>query len=270
VTDAFVDAVARGLPTRWLGRTHRHSATTGSTNDDAAAWLDAPHGALVTADAQHAGRGRHGRTWYSPADAHLYASVVLRPAIADARWAALGLVVGLGLRDGLGPWCDRVRLKWPNDLVVDGRKLAGILCEARWQGSVPHIVVGFGVNLAATAFPPELADIGTTLETLTGTTIDRAAVLAAILGGLEPRLDQLGRDGFAAMRRSYEAACASIGGRAMVEVDGETCEVAVLGVDDDGALRVRRAAAGDGAVFRVTAGELRTPGEPTAPHPTRR
>lgn len=256
MSDDLANALAPRLGTRWLGRPHRHRAATGSTNDDAAAWADAPHGALVTADLQHAGRGRHGRVWFSPAGAHLYASVVLRPAAVDARWAALGLAVGLGLREGLRSWCDRIALKWPNDLLVDGRKLAGILCEARWQGAAGHIVVGFGINLHATAFPPELADIGTTLETLVGAPVDRATVLAAVLGGLEPRLEQLADHGFAGMRRAYESVCSSIGAEARVEIEGVPSDVVVLGVEDDGTLRVHRTGEGRDEIVRVTAGEL--------------
>lgn len=262
MSDDLAAALAPRLTTRWLARQHRHLAETGSTNDDAAAWADALHGALVTADAQSAGRGRHGRVWFSPPGAHLYASVVLRPSAADARWGALGLAVGLGLRDGLLPYCDRVALKWPNDLLVDGRKLAGILCEARWQGTVPHIVVGFGVNLREAAFPAELASTAVVLETLCGTPLERADVLASVLAGLEPRIEQLTDHGFAPMRRAYESVCASIGEPARVEIDGELVDVVVHGVDDDGAVRVRPIGAPDHQVVRVTAGEL-VPARPT-------
>lgn len=155
-----------------LGQPREHHASLPSTNDRALAWAreGAPHGAMVTADAQTAGRGRLGRRWDSPPGAGLYVSLVLRPAEVvvgrgwDPRWAALGLAVGLGLREGLARWVPDALLKWPNDLLVRGHKLAGVLCETRWQGSTPDIVVGFGVNVAQREFPAELRATSLALE----------------------------------------------------------------------------------------------------------
>lgn len=228
------------LSTRWLGRTHEHHAVIGSTNDRAAAWGE--HGALVTADAQSLGRGRFGRPWHSPAGANLYASFVLRPPRADARWSALGLAVGVGLREGLARYCDDVALSWPNDLHVAGKKLGGILCEARWLGNTPTFVVGFGINVHARAWPPELAEIAVSLAEATGRAAPaRAELLAGLLGALEPVLDAFAREGFAAVRERYEARCISLGQHVAVsEGDGSTRRrVLAVAIDDDGALLVR-------------------------------
>ncbi len=262
MSEAFARAVAAGLTTRWLGRAHRHHPRTGSTNDDAIAWaaeagdLGAGHGALVTADTQDAGRGRFGRTWHSPADAHVYASVVLRPEVADGRWAGLGLAVGVALRAGLSRWCSEIGLKWPNDLVIGERKLAGILCEARWIGAAPQIVVGFGINVRAAGWPEALRARAVTLEELGGDGIERAAVLVAVLEALEPVLDGFARDGFAAVRERYEAACVSLGRLVQVSLGdrGEAREVFAQAIDHDGALLVREGLGG--GVRRVDAGEL--------------
>ncbi|MEZ4454886.1 MAG: biotin--[acetyl-CoA-carboxylase] ligase, partial [Nannocystaceae bacterium] len=125
------------LTTRAFGRAHEHHAAIASTNDRALAWAaeGAPQGALVTADRQVEGRGRRGRAWAS-APGDLAFSLVFRPgsygpgrASGGDRWGALGLAVGVGVREGLAPWLREVELKWPNDLRVGGRKLAGILCE---------------------------------------------------------------------------------------------------------------------------------------------
>jgi len=250
----FAAEVALGLSTQWLGHAHLHHARIGSTNDDAAAWArdGAPHGALVTADAQDAGRGRFGRVWHSPAGAHVYASVVLRPEIADGRWAALGLAVGVGLREGLLRWCDGIGLKWPNDLVVGGRKLAGILCEARWIGSAPQIVVGFGINVKSVGWPEELRASAVALGDL-GVDVSPSAVLIAVLDALEPVLDAFATDGFAAVRASYEPACISLGREVVVSrPGGESTRVFAEALDHDGALLVR----GEGGLVRVDAGEL--------------
>lgn len=262
-SDAVAE-VAAALGTRWLGRAHRHHAETGSTNDDAAAWAaaGAPHGALVTADAQHAGRGRLGRAWHSPAGSHVYASVVLRPTTADARWSALGLAIGVGLRDGLrdgllGASLE-IGLKWPNDLLVGDRKLAGILCEARWIGGAPQIVVGFGINVRRQAWPAELRARAVTLEEMTGAAHRPAEVLVAVLEALEPVLDEFGARGFAGLRERYESACVSLGRVVRVsEADGRATEVFAAALDHDGALLVRDP--GASRLRRVEAGELLMP-----------
>jgi BirA family biotin operon repressor/biotin-[acetyl-CoA-carboxylase] ligase len=243
------------LRTGWLGRLHEHHASIGSTNDRAMAWGE--HGALVTADEQSQGRGRFGRPWHSPAGASLYASFVLRPGSADARWSALGLAVGVGLREGLARVCDEVVLSWPNDLLVGDRKLGGILCEARWLGNAPIFVVGFGINVAARAWPPELAPIATSLAEV----IDReppccAELLAIVLESLEPVLDAFARDGFAAVRERYEARCISLGRHVAVSEPGGAARRRVLAVaiDDDGALLVRAHAGAP--LERVDAGPI--------------
>ncbi len=243
-----------GLTTQWLGHSHLHHAEIGSTNDDAAAWAQdgAPHGALVTADAQLAGRGRFGRTWHSPAGAHVYASCVLRPETADGRWSALGLAVGVGLREGLSTWCEEIGLKWPNDLLVDGRKLAGILCEAKWIGSAPQIVVGFGINVSSVAWPDDLRERAIALGDL-GAVVQPSAVLVSVCNALEPVLDAFAEGGFAAVRERYEAACVSLGREVRVSRGaGEAEHVFAEALDHDGALLVR----GDSGVVRVDAGEL--------------
>lgn len=256
--DPFVAALGAGLGTRWLGRVHRHAARTGSTNDDAAAWAaaGAPHGALVTADVQDAGRGRFGRPWHAPAGAHVMASVILRPDAADGRWAALGLAVGVALREGLSRWSSEIGLKWPNDLVIGERKLAGILCEARWIGAAPQIVVGFGINVRAHPWPEDLVDRAVALEEIVGASIDRAPVLAAVLDALEPVIEVFTIHGLAAVRARYESACVSLG-RVVGVTDGRAGrrEVLAVAIDHDGALLVRQPD-GAGELRRIEAGEI--------------
>ena len=233
--------LARVLGTRVLGRVHEHHASIGSTNDRALEWArdGAPHGALVTADVQTAGRGRRGRSWASRAGGGLYASLVvhLRPG-PDV--GALGLCVGLGLVRGLRGRLAGVGLKWPNDLWWGGRKLGGVLCEARWGADQVRAVAGFGVNVAANAVPAALAGQATSLEHACGTRPGRAEVLAELLAGLEPTLDTLEREGFAPLQAHYEAACVHLGRRVWVLGEDGSARVAVaLGVARDGGLRVR-------------------------------
>ena len=236
------------LATAALGQVHEHHVSIGSTNDRALAWAraGAPHGAMVTADEQTAGRGRQGRRWVSPAGEGLYASVVLRPAQGwSPRWAALGLAVGLGVREGLAGWLPELKFK-----------LAGVLCETRWQGSAPDVVIGFGINVLQRELPAELRATSVAIEMADGTCPSRQEVLEAVLVELERVLAGFFAGGFAAIRGGYERHSAVIGRGLMVGGIAAVGE----GFDEDGALRVRPEAGG--ASWRVEAEDvwLREPG----------
>ena len=227
-----------------LGQVREHHASLPSTNDRALAWAraGAPHGAMVTADAQTAGRGRLGRRWDSPPGEGLYVSLVLRPEAMlggqpgwSARWASLGLAVGLGLREGLARWVPEATLKWPNDVLVAGEKLAGVLCETRCQGPSPDLVVGFGVNVLQREFPAELRATSLARMLPEGTCPLRQEVLAAALAGLEPVLQRFFAGGFPAIRADYARHSAVFG--PSLRIAGAPAEA--VGFDDDGALRVR-------------------------------
>jgi len=230
-----------------LGQVREHHDCLGSTNDRALAWArsGAPHGALVTADAQTHGRGRLGRAWESPPGG-LYASLILRPR--GAAWGAVGLAVGLGVREGLARWLPRATLKWPNDVLCDGRKICGVLCETRWFGGVAELVAGFGVNVEQRGFPAELTATSLAIQLAPGTCPSRQEVLTAVLEGLEGALALFFVGGFAAIRGRYEAHSAVLGRRVRVGED----EVLAVGFDDDGALRVRSGA----TTRRVEAGDV--------------
>jgi BirA family biotin operon repressor/biotin-[acetyl-CoA-carboxylase] ligase len=229
-----------GLPTRWLGRPHEHHASIDSTNERALAWAaqGAGHGALVTADRQTAGRGRRGRTWDSPAGVSLHATVVLRPTSTQPV-AALGLAVAVGLREGLPV---PVRLKWPNDLLVGGRKLGGILCEARWVDGAPQIAAGFGINLRVRPWPAELEGRATSLEEAGVDVSDALALAVTVLASLESALDEYLAGGFGAIRARYLPHCTALGQRVRIgdAEDPDASElVTAVDLDEDGALLVR-------------------------------
>lgn len=230
-----------------LGQVREHHDCIGSTNDRALAWAraGAPHGALVTADVQTHGRGRLGRAWES-LPGGLYASLIIKPR--GAGWSAVGLAVGLGLLEGLARWLPQAQLKWPNDVLCGGRKLAGVLCESRWFGGVAELVAGFGVNVGQLEFPEGLMATSLAIELAGGACPSRQEVLGAALEGLEGVLERFFREGFGGIRGDYEEHSAVLGRR--VRVGDEVCEA--VGFDDDGALRVR---SGD-ATRRVEAGDV--------------
>ena len=278
MTGVDVDALADlsgWLTTARLGRTHEHHAELGSTNDRALRWLgeQAPDGALVTADLQTAGRGRLGRAWASPAGKDVYASVILRPGVPAQGFGALALAVGVGLREGILAACGgadawaragapELALKWPNDVLLGGRKQAGILCESRWRGSEVEVVVGFGVNVRRSLdeFPPELRDKATSLalglaESPELAVPGRAVLLAAILANLERELERFFAAGFAGVRARYEPHCLVLGRAIEVEQpDGQRIPAIAEGLDPDGALRARPADGGPS--FRVESADV--------------
>ncbi len=253
------------LQTARFGRVHEHHDLIGSTNDRAMAWLldGGPDGGLVTADTQSAGRGRRGRSWVSPPGRDLYVSVLVRPRPVPANLGALSLAVGVGLREGLvahlGERAPRIELKWPNDLLVEGRKLGGILCESRWLARKVDLVVGFGLNVGRDEFPDELGDVATSLALLLDEPPARAPLLADLLAGLERAADDFFRGGFPAIRHRYEPHCAVQGRRIRVPIrrpDGSEESILAVGhgLDEDGALLARSVAGGE--PFRVESADV--------------
>lgn len=231
------------LTTRWLGRPHEHVEVVGSTNDRAAQWgrEGAPHGALVTADAQQAGRGRRGRTWSSPPGVNIYASCLLRPPPVPEGLGPLALAVALGLHRGLGRLTDvpGLAIKWPNDLLIAGRKVAGILCECRWMGDQPEVTVGFGINVHPQWFPPDLRVPATTLADA-GMDQGRTDVLAVLLAALEPTLETFFEDGFGVLHADYVDRCPWLGGDiTWTDAQGVRRRVRALHLDPSGALVIR-------------------------------
>lgn len=254
--DALARRAATPLRTRWLARPLRYVSETGSTNDDvrSEAARGAPHGFAVVADAQSAGRGRRGRVWHSPRGESVYFSLLLRPALlAQDRVGLLALAAGLAVAEAVGRWVPRATVKWPNDVRIDGRKVAGVLVEgvARVHGPA-HYVVGIGLNVNGGDFPVEIAQTATSLRRVLGAPLDRGAVLTELCACLERRLDAVlqGDEGaLAALIDSLRARCDTLGTR--VRIEG----VVGLAVDlePDGALRVAR---DDGSVERVRSGEV--------------
>lgn len=238
----FVDEVASELQTLFVGRVHRHLPECRSTNDEAAAWArrGAPEGALVTADTQTKGRGRLGRVWHSPLGESLYFSLVLRPRLAPHRLPPLTLVAGIAVAEAIESEGVAVELKWPNDLLISGRKVAGILTEMSCRGlSVEQVVLGIGVNLNVSKFPPELEKSATSLHSATGRRIDPARFTARLCGRLESLYRRFLAEGPAPLFPEWRRR-ATLFGRT---VEVLTPEGRVRGVaealDDEGALILR-------------------------------
>jgi BirA family biotin operon repressor/biotin-[acetyl-CoA-carboxylase] ligase len=231
-------------------------AEVGSTNDVAATLADrgGPEGTLVVADAQTAGRGRHGRAWASPAGAGLYISIVMRPAAHAI--GLLTIAAGVALADGIQAATGlQPQLKWPNDVYIDGRKLAGILAEAGSSSAgVQHVIVGCGINLMPAAYPPEVAVRATSIESELGRPIDRGLLLVECLAALHLHYRELQSNSHAmVIDRWRDRAVSTFGRRVEWDVAGVTRHGVAEDIDDTGALLVR-----DGTTrARVISGEVR-------------
>lgn len=244
------DSETRFTTVRWV-------AETGSTNSDAMALArnGSGEGVVVVADHQRAGRGRQGRAWVAPPGSSLLVSVLLRPpsAIAGVVAMAAGLAMADAVDDVTGA-AVATGLKWPNDLVVDDRKLAGILAEADWPaGSTASggwreprpterlaVVVGVGINVNwPDDLPEDLADTAVALNHLVGREIDRADLLAAYLRRLEAVYARLLADGSAVeLLDAWRARSATLGRQVRVDLGDGDVEGTAVDVTDEGHLVV--------------------------------
>lgn len=238
-----------GLKTERLGQVHELHAELPSTMDRARE-LGTP-GLLVVADAQTAGRGTHGRTWESPAGRDLYLSFVWQPEVSPRQLPSITLAVGLAIAELVEahvPETARVQIRWPNDVMVGGRKIAGVLVESRvgaGSGDAPRLVVGIGLNVNREHFPAELE--GTSLQLASGAPLPRDAILRELLTRLEDRLRAWEREGSALVARDISPRLRHHGEEVVIdEVRGR-----LRGVDVDGALLVEPTGA---APVRVLAG----------------
>ena len=230
----------------------RRLAEVDSTNRYAldAARAGEPAGLVVVADHQTAGRGRLGRTWEAPAGASLLMSVLLRPAIRLEAMHLLTMAAGLAMAEAVAEVAGfDPTIKWPNDLLAGDRKLAGMLTEAEvTDGEVTAVVVGIGVNVQWTDFPPEIAETATACNLVVGHDVSRDALLDAFVARYDLRLADLD-----AVPEDYRARLGTLGQRVRIELAGGSFEGIATGVADDGSLEVRT---DDGGTRVVTAGDV--------------
>ncbi|MBM4266910.1 MAG: biotin--[acetyl-CoA-carboxylase] ligase [Deltaproteobacteria bacterium] len=251
------EAIARARGTTRFAGEIVHRAEVDSTSRLAAdlARAGAAEGTTVVAESQTAGRGRLGRTWSSPVGVNLYLSMVLRPSLAPSEVTAVSLVAAIAVLDTIEETCElRAEIKWPNDVLLTGRKVCGILTELEAEAErVRFLVLGIGVNLNARIqdFPPELRRKASSLRVASGRRVDRVAFTGNLLRHLEEVYDAFLRGGFAAVRPRYESRHGLVGRRVRIE-GGPIASGVVRGVDADGALLVETPQ----GVARVAAGEV--------------
>ena len=217
-------------------------AVTDSTNRVAMEMAEnyAPHGTVVVADAQTAGRGRMGRRWVSPAGKNLYVSLLLRPSVPTVDAPSLALVAGVALADAVEAVGVHASLKWPNDLYCGGRKAAGILAEmASDPDGVRHVVIGVGlnVNMEEADFPPDLRGAATSLRIYAGRAFRRVDVLVRLLEAFGTRYAEFIGGGFASLRDGWDRRDFLRGRRILLRRQGGEGWGTADGLDTVGALR---------------------------------
>jgi BirA family biotin operon repressor/biotin-[acetyl-CoA-carboxylase] ligase len=242
-----------------LGREVHWAETVDSTNTWARqlARAGAVEGTVALAEAQTAGRGRLGRSWFSPPGANVYLSIVLRPEVPPARAPQLTLVAGTAVAATIASLVGaRPALKWPNDVLLSGAKVAGLLTEMDSEADrVAFVVLGIGVNLNTSAedLRSGVGATATSILAATGRAVERAGFVGRLLGELEGRYRRYLAEGFAGLREEWESYSCVTGREITVAgPDGERRGRAV-GIDADGALLLRDPG---GAVLRVLAGDV--------------
>ena len=232
----------------------------GSTNDEAKKLIqqeNAMEGTVLWARSQTAGRGREKRQWVSPAG-NLYCSIILRPKVSAMAAGQAAFLAGLALMDSVADLlgeASRLSLKWPNDLLADGKKLGGILLEGGGGGSglLDWLICGCGLNLAH--HPAGTEYLATSIAESFGANAEPEDMVRRLCHGFKTWLDQWREDGFGPLRQAWLERAKGIGGPVSVRLGKERLEGTLLGIDDDGALLV-------GGAFgerRITAGDLYFP-----------
>ena len=232
------EKIRHGLETKWAGCEIVYFAETDSTNRQARmlAREGAAHGTLVIADTQSAGRGRRGRGWISPAGEGIFMSLIVRPLVHPSQVAKMSLTLALAVAKAIEQETGLdARIKWPNDIVISGRKVCGLLLEMDATAEkVESIVAGVGINVHQTAFDEEIAHTASSLDLLAGRRMSRSAIVRAFLMEFE-RAMALADD---AMMDAYRQRSATIGQRVQVIGLGGTYTGTAQGITESGSLLV--------------------------------
>ena len=237
------DLLSRLPAIRIVGRDIQVFQQTSSTNDVAEklARDGVAEGVVIFAETQTKGRGRLGRQWLSPAGQGLWFSVLLRPALSLASItqltvaAATAVARAIRLETGLEP-----QIKWPNDILIRGKKAVGILTELSAEADrVRHVIIGIGVDVNVTDFPAELREVATSLAAEAGRKFLRAEIAAAILRELDADYARVVRGEFAPLAEEWERQCITLGRRVVIHIGDRTLSGRAEALDSDGALLLR-------------------------------
>lgn len=245
------------LTTRWLGRKIHYEETVDSTNLKVKELgrQRAPQGSLWAAEMQTAGRGRRGRSWQSGREEALAMSFLLYPSCHPAQASMLSLVAGLSVAQGLAGLGIEVQVKWPNDVVLAGKKICGILTEMQAEAAgIAYVAVGIGVNVNQRSMPEDIGQTATSLYLETGKCWEREAVMAGVLNHMERNYEAfLASGNLTELQEAYESFLVNRGRQVRIEAGPNSFSGIALGITPVGELLVRD---DKGDVRTVCAGEV--------------
>ncbi|MBW5446604.1 biotin--[acetyl-CoA-carboxylase] ligase [Cohnella sp. CFH 77786] len=253
------------LATREFGRNVKLFEEVGSTNDEVRKLAEdgAPQGTLVIAERQTRGRGRMGRSWHSPAGKGVWMSLLLRPQLPLPLTPQLTLLAAVALSRAIARVVPLpIGIKWPNDLLVNGRKISGILLESAAEDErLKYVVVGMGIsaNLDEEDYPEELREKAVSLKMATGLTVDRAELIAAVLDEFERLYALFEERGFAPIRALWEAHSITLHRPAVLHTPQGPVEGVPESLEDSGGLRVRLPDGSERTVYSAEVGETANP-----------
>jgi BirA family biotin operon repressor/biotin-[acetyl-CoA-carboxylase] ligase len=256
----LADEILAGLATKVVGRQVNCVKQLNSTNLTAreAAGAGAREGLVVLADHQSSGRGRLGRNWASPEGVNIYCSVLLRPQLPPPDAPQLTFLSAVATAEVLDEVCGlNARVKWPNDVLINGKKIAGLLNELGAETEQIHFLVlgiGINVNMAADQFPADLRYPATSVMLETGSTQARLPLVRALLRRIDELYHDLMIQGFGPLRRRWEARFDLLDRQVEVDQGQQVVRGVVAGLDADGALRLLLP---DGRSERILAGDVR-------------
>ncbi len=230
--------ISDALHTDFAGRKIYFYESCDSTNKRAKEEPLAPHGSVFVAERQDSGRGRRSRAWVSEPMCGIYMSLLLKPEITADAVSQITLVSGLSVQSALKKLSSaEVMIKWPNDIVLDGKKVCGILTElAAEENSISYVVTGIGINVNNKHFPGEISDRATSLAISAGKTFDRNIIIAAVLNEFEKYYNIFMESGFSALKDKYEKNCITVGKDIRVITPSADYTAHAAGISPDGRL----------------------------------
>lgn len=243
---------------KWAGQEVYYFPETDSTNIRAKQLAEskASHGTLVVADQQTAGRGRRGRGWVSPPGCSIYMSILLRPEFLPEKAPMMTLVMAYSVAESLRAYTGLdIQIKWPNDVVLNGKKLVGILTEMSTEiDYINHVVIGVGINVNMDSFSEEIAKTATSLRIEMGKTLKRSTLIAEIMRRFEQDYEEYVKTGnLSGIREAYNRLMVNYGKEVRILGAKEPFQALALGINDSGELLVRKE---DGSEEAVYAGEV--------------
>jgi BirA family biotin operon repressor/biotin-[acetyl-CoA-carboxylase] ligase len=257
------ESLKKKLAGKMIGHRLHYYDQIGSTNDEAFRLGEegAPEGTVLIAESQSSGKGRMQRVWYSPPGANIYTSVILKPPVGTIQATQIPIAAGVAAAETINEFCPgKAWIKWPNDVLIGGKKVCGILAQMKMSGqAVDFVVVGVGINVNLTReqFPPDIQEIATSLAIEAGGEISRPALIIRLYENMAKWYRELTRNGFAAVRERWLNQSEMIGKTVSVIFKSEAVSGKAVGLDEDGSLILMTAnnqkmtvSAGDASILK--------------------